>query len=196
MRRQRRIVLFQRHPVLVLTLFIYLFHLNIRSSSLASSKLSITTETKEERRRRIRREQETLIQWQKFLVAWEKKNFNKSSQLKTLCRGGIPEEFRAQVWMHLSGASAYKKENPNVYSEIISSGEQCSDYEYILRDINRTFPSHSMFKDKDSIGQASLLNVLNAYAVFNKKVRDKFEYKESVRILLIIYLNVCRLLLI
>ena len=40
----------------------------------------------------------------------------------------------------------------------------------IKRDLNRTFPEHSFFKERDGLGQESLLNVLMAYSVYDKEV--------------------------
>ena len=40
----------------------------------------------------------------------------------------------------------------------------------IRRDLNRTFPEHSFFKERDGVGQESLFNVLKAYSVHDKEV--------------------------
>merc|ERR1719367_2619383 len=40
----------------------------------------------------------------------------------------------------------------------------------IVRDINRTFPKHVLYRDKHGLGQVQLLNVLRAYSVFNAEV--------------------------
>ena len=40
----------------------------------------------------------------------------------------------------------------------------------IQRDLARTFPEHSFFKERDGLGQESLLNVLKAYSVFDREV--------------------------
>jgi len=43
------------------------------------------------------------------------------------------------------------------------------DENLILRDIDRTFPKHTFFKDKYGLGQRSLYNVLRAFAKYNTK---------------------------
>merc|ERR1712217_905054 len=40
----------------------------------------------------------------------------------------------------------------------------------IIRDINRTFPKHVLYRDAHGLGQQQLLNVLRAYSVFNSEV--------------------------
>ena len=40
----------------------------------------------------------------------------------------------------------------------------------IKRDLNRTFPEHPFFKERDGLGQESLLNVLKAYSMHDKEV--------------------------
>ena len=40
----------------------------------------------------------------------------------------------------------------------------------IQRDLARTFPEHSFFKERDGLGQESLLNVLKAYSVYDREV--------------------------
>lgn len=42
--------------------------------------------------------------------------------------------------------------------------------EEIAKDLNRTFPKHILFKDKQSLGQEQLFQVLRAYAIFNPEV--------------------------
>eukprot|EP00438_Fugacium_kawagutii_P018738 Skav212367 [mRNA] locus=scaffold3038:200859:209956:+ [translate_table: standard] len=37
-------------------------------------------------------------------------------------------------------------------------------------DINRTFPKHVLYRDKQGLGQQQLLNVLRAYSIFNAEV--------------------------
>lgn len=40
----------------------------------------------------------------------------------------------------------------------------------IIRDIDRTYPSHVYFKQKHGPGQRALFNVLKAYSVYDKKI--------------------------
>lgn len=52
-----------------------------------------------------------------------------------------------------------------------TSWQEVSPHERaIQRDLARTFPEHSFFKERDGLGQESLLNVLKAYSVFDREV--------------------------
>lgn len=42
----------------------------------------------------------------------------------------------------------------------------------IVRDLNRTYPGHVYFQQRQGPGQRSLFNVLKAYSVYDKKVRE------------------------
>lgn len=40
----------------------------------------------------------------------------------------------------------------------------------IQRDLNRTFPEHSFFKESNGLGQEGLLNILKAYSIHDREV--------------------------
>ena len=40
----------------------------------------------------------------------------------------------------------------------------------IQRDLNRTFPEHSFFKESNGLGQEGLLNILKAYSIYDREV--------------------------
>lgn len=40
----------------------------------------------------------------------------------------------------------------------------------IIRDLNRTFPTHEFFNDKAGIGQNNLLNIMKAYSLYDDEV--------------------------
>ena len=40
----------------------------------------------------------------------------------------------------------------------------------IIRDINRTFPTHVFFRQRHGPGQRALFNVLKAYSVYDRKI--------------------------
>jgi hypothetical protein len=73
---------------------------------------------------------------------------------------------RAKVWMKVCGADKLKEARPNLYKELLMGTAEEPD-KVISRDIDRTFPSHSLFKEKGGPGQRMLFNVLHAYAVHN-----------------------------
>lgn len=67
-------------------------------------------------------------------------------------------------------------ENEGVYHELMlyKTGMEKIELE-IVRDLNRTYPSHVYFQQRQGPGQRSLFNVLKAYSVYDKKVKFMIE---------------------
>jgi hypothetical protein len=82
------------------------------------------------------------------LSKWEKPGSTRpDAKLKEYCREGVPEMLRAKVWMKVCGADKLKEARPNLYKELLTGTAEEPD-KVISRDIDRTFPSHSLFKEK------------------------------------------------
>lgn len=73
-----------------------------------------------------------------------------------LVRKGIPHHFRAIVWQLLCNAQNMPIKDQ--YSELLKMTSPCE--KLIRRDIARTYPEHEFFKEKDSLGQEVLFNVM------------------------------------
>lgn len=69
---------------------------------------------------------------------------------------GIPHHFRAIVWQLLCNAQNMPIKDQ--YSELLKMTSPCE--KLIRRDIARTYPEHEFFKEKDSLGQEVLFNVM------------------------------------
>ncbi|MEQ2198597.1 ecotropic viral integration site, partial [Xenoophorus captivus] len=125
------------------------------SSSSASSNLSHL-------------EEDTWILWGRIVNEWEEVRKKKEKQLKVrlvlvttyevmdLVRKGIPHHFRAIVWQLLCNAQNMPIKDQ--YSELLKMTSPCE--KLIRRDIARTYPEHEFFKEKDSLGQEVLFNVM------------------------------------
>ncbi|MBZ3870705.1 Ecotropic viral integration site 5 protein-like protein [Sciurus carolinensis] len=90
-----------------------------------------------------------------------------------LVRKGIPHHFRAIVWQLLCNAQSMPIKDQ--YSELLKMTSPCE--KLIRRDIARTYPEHNFFKEKDSLGQEVLFNVMKmpeeeAFCVFVKLMQD------------------------
>jgi hypothetical protein len=97
---------------------------------------------------------------------YRRKNFDK---LKERGRKGIPDSVRSIVWQKYANIKKYRDSFIGLYDELANDEEIDVDIEsVILRDIDRTFPKHSFFKDKYGLGQRALFNVLRAYSKFNE----------------------------
>ncbi|KAG9341511.1 hypothetical protein JZ751_019016 [Albula glossodonta] len=120
------------------------------SSSSASSNLSHL-------------EEDSWILWGRIVNEWEDE----------LVRKGIPHHFRAIVWQLLCNAQNMPIKDQ--YSELLKMTSPCE--KLIRRDIARTYPEHEFFKEKDSLGQEVLFNVMKmpeeeAFCVFVKLMQD------------------------
>ncbi|XP_029904783.1 EVI5-like protein isoform X5 [Myripristis murdjan] len=123
------------------------------SSSSASSNLSHL-------------EEDSWILWGRIVNEWEEVRKKKEKQLKDLVRKGIPHHFRAIVWQLLCNAQNMPIKDQ--YSELLKMTSPCE--KLIRRDIARTYPEHEFFKEKDSLGQEVLFNVMKAYSLVDREV--------------------------
>ncbi|XP_024134889.1 ecotropic viral integration site 5 protein homolog isoform X3 [Oryzias melastigma] len=123
------------------------------SSSSASSNLSHL-------------EEDSWIMWGRIVNEWEEVRKKKEKQLKDLVRRGIPHHFRAIVWQLLCNAQNMPIKDQ--YSDLLKMTSPCE--KLIRRDIARTYPEHEFFKEKDSLGQEVLFNVMKAYSLVDREV--------------------------
>ncbi|XP_029473951.1 ecotropic viral integration site 5 protein homolog isoform X5 [Rhinatrema bivittatum] len=123
------------------------------SSSSASSNLSHL-------------EEDVWILWGRIVNEWEDVRKKKEKQVKELVRKGIPHHFRAIVWQLLCNAQNMPIKDQ--YSELLKMTSPCE--KLIRRDIARTYPEHDFFKEKDSLGQEVLFNVMKAYSLVDREV--------------------------
>ncbi|XP_072129538.1 ecotropic viral integration site 5 protein homolog isoform X4 [Mobula birostris] len=123
------------------------------SSSSASSNLSHL-------------EEDSWILWGRIVNEWDDVRKKKEKQMKELVRKGIPHHFRAIVWQLLCNAQNMPIKDQ--YSELLKMTSPCE--KLIRRDIARTYPEHDFFKEKDSLGQEVLFNVMKAYSLVDREV--------------------------
>lgn len=57
-----------------------------------------------------------------------------------------------------------------VYAELVAREAGPKDAE-IVRDLNRTYPTHVYYQQRQGPGQLSLYNVLKAYSLYDHTVR-------------------------
>ena len=93
----------------------------------------------------------------------------RKAKLKRRVRKGIPDALRGIVWYNLSGAESYKRSYPDL-NDINTNDLNELVIDEIERDIDRTFPRHFLFCEKNGKGQKSLRRVLQLYAAIDEKV--------------------------
>eukprot|EP00760_Papus_ankaliazontas_P022846 PhM_4_TR19046/c0_g1_i1/m.12592/K19944/TBC1D10; TBC1 domain family member 10 len=107
--------------------------------------------------------------WERMTASWNKTKRNNYDKIKSRLRKGIHAKLRGTVWLLLCDCNAKVEQNPMAYRQYIESGP--GDIRDVIdRDLGRTFPTHCLFKDTDSIGQQHLKNVLYAYAACDPEV--------------------------
>jgi len=92
------------------------------------------------------------------------------NKLKTRVRKGIPNVFRGEAWVHLSGARRARINQPDVYKQLLQNLDRCRFTAQIWKDIRRSYRSHSVFEEDDSATQEALFNVLAAYSLYNSSM--------------------------
>ncbi|KAL9988011.1 hypothetical protein ACROYT_G002404 [Oculina patagonica] len=105
-------------------------------------------------------------QWGQLIGNWSDAQRKKPKFVRDMVRRGVPNALRGMVWQLLCDARDFPLREQ--YPVLIKSNSACE--RMIKRDIARTFPDHSFFKDKDGIGQGTLFNVIKAYSVWDKEV--------------------------
>jgi len=111
-------------------------------------------------------EADTYHQWGQLIGNWSDAQRKKPKFVRDMVRRGVPNALRGMVWQLLCEAREFPLRDQ--YPQLIKSNSACE--RMIKRDIARTFPDHSFFKDKDGIGQGTLFNVIKAYSIWDKEV--------------------------
>lgn len=113
---------------------------------------------------------ENLEQWRVICIDFHRFRAKCPDKCKELIRQGIPEFLRGSVWQKLALSRELLNKHPKDIYEQMRRVQSAPCEGDIVRDINRTFPKHVLYRDKQGLGQQQLLNVLRAYSIFNAEV--------------------------
>ncbi|KYQ91372.1 ankyrin repeat-containing protein [Tieghemostelium lacteum] len=83
---------------------------------------------------------------------------------------GIPSSVRGCVWQRLVNTTEIKNKAKITYKELLEKQPLPSIHIQIQKDLNRTFPKHSLFIEKGGMGQQILCNILTAFSIYNPEV--------------------------
>jgi len=111
-----------------------------------------------------------LEQWRVICLDFHRFRAKYPDKCKVLIRQGVHEFLRGSVWQKLALSRELLQKHPKDLYEQLRQVSTAPCEGDIVRDINRTFPRHVLFRDKQGLGQQQLLNVLRAYSVFNPEV--------------------------
>lgn len=114
-------------------------------------------------------EMERVKKWLKMLSKWESKET--SEKLKKRVYKGIPDKLRTNAWMKILNIEKTMSQNKNVYQKMLKLARQWStEARQIDSDVNRQFREQLFYRERYSIKQKSLFNVLTAYSMYNMEV--------------------------
>ncbi|XP_052092597.1 uncharacterized protein LOC127729029 isoform X4 [Mytilus californianus] len=115
--------------------------------------------------------------WTHFMRQHGKSIASHPKELKPLCRGGIPDRFRKQVWrqlVHFKCKDIMEEKGPHYFRNLCShlpDSPLASQYrKQISLDLMRTMPSNIKFSSPGSKGIMDLQDVLLAYCCHNPTI--------------------------
>ena len=121
----------------------------------------------EEKQKEI--EMERVKKWVKMCGKWDSKETQ--NKLHKRVYKGIPDKVRSRVWHKLLRLDEVMANKKNKYQEMLALARHWStEARQIDSDVNRQFREHIMYRERYSIKQKSLFNVLVAYSMYNMEV--------------------------
>ena len=106
--------------------------------------------------------------WKDMLANYTKYQTTKKSKLKSRTRKGVPDNLRSQVWQLFAETDKLRKKN--LFEDLDKEEMNKDDELVIIKDLDRTFPSCQLFKEKYGKGQRKLYHVLSNYSKYNKEL--------------------------
>lgn len=108
-------------------------------------------------------------QWYRMIAKLDQYRLTKekTKKLKTRVRRGIPDCLRGYVWQFFAEVENFRKRGDyfQLLKDKISKNEDLNLAEKdILKDLDRTFPNSTFFKEKLGLGQRSMFNVLSIFS--------------------------------
>ncbi|KAJ6647677.1 USP6 N-terminal-like protein [Pseudolycoriella hygida] len=114
-------------------------------------------------------EMERVKKWLKMTAKWDSKK-TKEVLHKRIYKG-VPGKMRGRVWIKLLNIEKTMSENKDVYPKMLRLARQWStEARQIDSDVNRQFREHIDYRQRYSIKQKSLFNILTAYSMYNTEV--------------------------
>lgn len=106
--------------------------------------------------------------WNYMLQNYEEFSTKKKNILKSRTRKGIPDNLRGYAWQLFAEKDKYYVEN--LYKDLENQPIQEELERTIMKDLDRTFPLCSFFREKYGNGQRQLYKVLSSYSKYNTNV--------------------------
>ncbi|XP_055932800.1 TBC1 domain family member 2B-like [Argiope bruennichi] len=115
--------------------------------------------------------------WKRYLKKHPNNVLRPSAELKTLVRGGVPEQLRGRVWSALYRMKVQdlrEAKGPKYFENLCSRSAEAEIQEnhkrQISLDLLRTMPNNIHFCDRNAEGIQKLQSVLHAFCLHNPKL--------------------------
>ncbi|KAL1518275.1 hypothetical protein ABEB36_001920 [Hypothenemus hampei] len=143
------------------------YHATDRYGFIHDKRLPSKVDPQEARKLQI--EVERQKKWLKMLRNWDSPQAREKMHSRVY--KGIPNSLRSEAWCKLLKVEIVKNANKGVYEEMRKLARKYStDARQIDSDVNRQFREHLHYRERYSIKQQMLFNVLTAYAMYNSEV--------------------------
>lgn len=107
--------------------------------------------------------------WIHMLRRWDKPDTH--DKLKRRIFKGIPNNLRSEAWKRLLNVDRTIAQNSGVYHQMLKLARTFStEARQIDSDVNRQFREHLYYRERYSLKQQSLFNVLTAYSMYNMEL--------------------------
>ncbi|XP_032596898.1 USP6 N-terminal-like protein isoform X2 [Drosophila grimshawi] len=120
-----------------------------------------------EEAQRIKIELERDKKWVKMLKDWPPPH----EKLHKRVYKGIPDRMRWPAWKKLLNVQQSMDTNEGIYARMLQMAkENATETRQIDADVNRQFRDNVAYRERYSVKQCSLFNILNAYSVYNSEL--------------------------
>ncbi|EDW47794.1 USP6 N-terminal-like protein isoform X2 [Drosophila sechellia] len=142
-----------------------IYHRTDKYGFLHDSRLPSTRDAQEVHRNKIEMERDK--KWMKMLNQWPPPQ----DKLHKRVYKGIPDRVRMVAWNKLLDIQKSIDNNAGVYLRMLQLARKYStETRQIDADVNRQFRDNLAFRERYSVKQCSLFNVLNAYSIYNSEL--------------------------
>ncbi|XP_054090887.1 USP6 N-terminal-like protein isoform X2 [Zeugodacus cucurbitae] len=142
-----------------------LYHITDKYGFMHDSRLPDTRDSQELQRTKIELERDK--KWVKMIANWNPNN----EKLRRRIFKGIPDRMRWPAWKKLLNVDELIAANPDKYASMLALARKYStEVRQIDSDVNRQFRDNVAYRQRYSVKQCSLFNVLNAYSIYNPEL--------------------------
>ncbi|XP_058975266.1 USP6 N-terminal-like protein isoform X3 [Musca domestica] len=142
-----------------------IYHITDKYGFMHDSRLPDIRDAHEVQKTKIELERDK--KWVKMIDKWNPHH----EKLRKRVFKGIPDRMRWPAWKKLLNVEETMSANTGVYAKMLElSRKYSTEVRQIDSDVNRQFRDNLAFRERYSVKQVSLFNVLNAYSIYNPEL--------------------------